>query len=140
MSTFKGASSPGRYGQQVAHVDNVSRLQKAQTRDRDDQVRNNKQIADAHRKYSQSFTAGIGIESASRQNALQFEDYFHQIDQKFKLQGIEDAHASAVRNSQLQQQQTNNEVNQIVNLVNKTLDTGVDVYKNVEKAKETQKD
>ena len=140
MGAFKPASSPGRYGQQIAHVDNVSRLQKVHTRDRNDQVEYNKQIADAHREYSKSFTAGIGTETASRENAFKFEDYFHQIDQKFKLQGIEDAHASAVRNSQLQQQQTNKEANQLVNLVNKTLNTGVDIYKRVEKAKEIQKD
>ena len=140
MGAFKPASSPGRYGQQIAHVDNVSRLQKVHTRDRNDQVEYNKQIADAHREYSKSFTAGIGTATASRENAFKFEDYFHQIDQKFKLQGIEDAHASAVRNSQLQQQQTNKEANQLVNLVNKTLNTGVDIYKRVEKAKEIQKD
>ena len=129
MGAFKPASRPGSYGQQVAHVDNVSRLQKKQTRDRNDQINHNKQLADNHRAYNQSFDFGIQVEGKSRQLALAFDDYYREINQKNELQGIQNAHDSAIRNAELQQAQVNKDTDALVSLVGKTLDTGFEIYK-----------
>ena len=138
MGQFKPASSPGRFAG-APQVDNVTRLLKKQTKDRNDQVNYNKQLADTHREYAKSFAVGIGVEAQSRQNALQFEDYFKAIDQKFQLQGIENAQQSAIRNAEQNMEQVNKDTAAVVNLVNKTLDTGVDIYKRLEEKKEKQR-
>ena len=134
MGAFKPASRPGSYGQQVAHVDNVSRLRKKQERDRNDQIKHNKQLADNHRAYNQSVDFGVEVEGKSREIALAFDDYYREINQQNELQGIQNAHASAIRNAELEQAQVNKDTDALVSLVGKTLDTGFEVYKQREAA------
>ena len=134
MGAFKPASRPGSYGQQVAHVDNVSRLRKKQERDRNDQIKHNKQLADNHRAYNQSVDFGVEVEGKSREIALAFDDYYREINQQNELQGIQNAHASAIRNAELEQAQVNKDTDALVSLVGKTLDTGFEIYKQREAA------
>ena len=72
---YKSASRPGAYNQAIAHVDNVSRLQKGQDKERNAQIAHNKQLADRNRAHAKSFDFGIEVEGAARSNAIKFDEY-----------------------------------------------------------------
>jgi len=129
MAQFKSASRPGAYNQAIGHVDRASSLAKKQEKERAAQVQHNKQLADTHRAYRQSVVQGHGVEATARENALRFDRYFRDVNTKFEMQAIEAAQQSALRNAEQKQQQVNTETDQLVSLVQNTLQTGYDVYK-----------
>tara|TARA_B100000287_G_scaffold330746_1_gene315475 strand:- start:1349 stop:4429 length:3081 start_codon:yes stop_codon:yes gene_type:complete len=134
MAQFKPASRPGSYQPLVAPVDRTSSLARKQQKERDAQVLHNKQLADTHRAFRQSVVQGHGVESTARENALKFDRYFRDVNTKFELQAIEAAQQSALRNAEQKQQQVNTETDQLVSLVQNTLQTGHNIYKQREAA------
>ena len=132
--TFKPASRPGAYNQAIAPVDRTSKVKATNERDRNRQIAHNKKVADTHREYAKSFDFGIGVENQARSNALAFEDLVRREDQKFQMQAIQDAQQSAIRNADQKVAQVNRDTDQLVNMVHKTVGTGVGIYEAREKA------
>ena len=126
------------YNQAIAHVNNTDQLLAQQQKERNAEIEHEKQLAATHRNYAQSYSDGLVVEGKARDIAIQFDHSFRKVNYELELQGIQAAHDSAIRNATQAAQGKAKQTQQVVNFVTQTLDTGVQIAKNIETGRQKQ--